>query len=187
MHAIAELFWIQDNCFKCTFLVPDSHSMHWLLTSCYQWGSEIGLTWEHFFQAVWLIFLQAIPSCCTPFEFGHTYFDAHDMWFFQCQCVLRETESLWRGMAKTCWPSCSPASQLAACSRIFCQDLLDKSEIINIVTAGLSVGLCVRCSVCAWKHVNNFQNLGINVLCCLQVLSIMQTMALSVLEKTLLT
>lgn len=58
-------FWSQDNCFKCTFLVPDSGSMHWL-TSCYQQGSEIVLIWEHLFQAVWLIFVQALPSCCTP-------------------------------------------------------------------------------------------------------------------------
>lgn len=54
----------------------------------------------------------------------------HMTWFFQCQCALRETESLWRRVAKTRWPSCAPASQLAACSRTFCQDLLDKSEII---------------------------------------------------------
>lgn len=66
MHAIAELFGSQDNCLKCTFLVPDCGSVHWLVTSCYQWGSEIVLTWEHLSQAVWLILLQALPRCSTP-------------------------------------------------------------------------------------------------------------------------
>lgn len=108
VHAVVGLFCNKDDCLKCTFLALDSGSMPWLLTSCYHWDSKIVLTWEQDFQAVWIAFLQA--RHLLPFEFGHMHFECTWCVVFQCQCALRDTESLWRWVTKTHWPS--PVSQL---------------------------------------------------------------------------
>lgn len=107
VHAVVELFWNKDDSLKCTFLALDSGSMPWLLTSCYHWDSKIVLTWEQDFQAVWITFLQAPPSCHLRLVIC---ISMHMTWFFRCQCALHETESLWRWVTKTHWPS--PVSQL---------------------------------------------------------------------------
>lgn len=145
VHAIAELFWSQDNCFKCTFLIPDSGSMHWL-TSCYRHGSEIVLIWEHLFQAVWLIFVQALPSCCTPiWVWSYIFWCTWCVIFPVSVCFAWDWKPV-KKVAKTHWPSCAPASQLAACSRAFCQDLLDKSEMSYLRT--FLMEYCNSCFLC---------------------------------------